>query len=81
MRKVSAAVANREFSKILREVAAGETVIVTSRGKPVAEIAPVCQAVETGEAERRQRHRAFLDELSTRPTMNFPRLTRDEFYE
>lgn len=79
MRKVSAAVANREFSKILREVANGETVIVTSRGKPVAEIrSPIATAMSD---ERADKHRQFIEELRKRPAMNFPRLTRDDFYE
>jgi prevent-host-death family protein len=40
MKTVTAAEANRRFSKILREVRAGETVLVTSHGEPVATIAP-----------------------------------------
>jgi prevent-host-death family protein len=40
MKTVSAAEANRQFSRILREVRAGETVLVTSRGEPVAKIVP-----------------------------------------
>ena len=43
MRLVSAANANRAFSKILHEVREGETVMVTSHGKPVAVIGPVSQ--------------------------------------
>lgn len=34
MRNVSAADANRHFSRLLRDVQAGETVTVTSRGFP-----------------------------------------------
>ena len=41
MRRVTAADANRHFSKILREVRAGESVTVTSRGTEVAMIVPV----------------------------------------
>ncbi|MBU3694047.1 MAG: type II toxin-antitoxin system Phd/YefM family antitoxin [Rhodocyclaceae bacterium] len=36
MSTVSAADANRHFSRLLREVAAGEPVTIVSRGKPVA---------------------------------------------
>ena len=36
MKTVTAAEANRQFSTGLREVAHGESVLVTSRGKPVA---------------------------------------------
>ncbi len=44
MRNVSAADANRHFSRILREVQSGELVTITSRGQPVATIAPVDRA-------------------------------------
>lgn len=37
MRQVSAADADREFLRILREVREGETFTVTSRGEPVYE--------------------------------------------
>ena len=40
MKTVSAANANRHFSKILRDVRAGETVLITSRGEPVGQIQP-----------------------------------------
>ena len=41
MTTISAAEANRHFSQVLRQVARGETLIVTSRGKPMATIAPI----------------------------------------
>ena len=40
-RAVSASEANQHFSEILREVAQGGSVTVTSRGRPVARIVPV----------------------------------------
>ena len=40
MRSFSAAEANRKFSKLLRQVREGKTVVVTSRGEAVAIIAP-----------------------------------------
>jgi prevent-host-death family protein len=81
-RTYSAAEANRNFSKILREVAAGERVIVTSRGKPVAEIGPSTENHDTEAGQEKQRDfERFLDELRARPVMNLPRATRDEMYE
>ena len=41
MKTFTAAEANRQFSAVLREVASGQRVMVTSRGKPVATIEPV----------------------------------------
>ena len=40
MKTVNAAEANRQFSTLLRAVAQGQTVLVTSRGKPVATLSP-----------------------------------------
>jgi len=41
MRSVTASDANRNFSGLLRDVASGESIIIVSRGKPVAKISPV----------------------------------------
>jgi len=49
MRSVSAADANREFSKILRAVREGETITVTSRGEPVAVISPISELRRSGQ--------------------------------
>ena len=40
MKTVSAADANRHFSALLREVSRGNRITVTSRGRPIAVIAP-----------------------------------------
>lgn len=40
MRTVTAREANQSFSKLLAQVEAGETVVVTKHGKPVAELRP-----------------------------------------
>jgi prevent-host-death family protein len=37
---ITATEANQNLSRVLREVAAGTTFSVTSRGKPIAEISP-----------------------------------------
>ena len=44
MKTVTAAAANRQFSSMLREVAQGGRVLVTSCGKPVATLEPVRRA-------------------------------------
>lgn len=43
-RIISSADANREFASILREAEKGETVVITRRNKPVAQLAPVTNA-------------------------------------
>jgi len=45
-RFVSAAEANRQFSEILGQASAGETVVITRRGQPVAQLVPIDRSVE-----------------------------------
>ena len=42
---VSAAAANRDFSKLLRGVSAGRSYVITSHGRPVANLIPVSYRV------------------------------------
>jgi prevent-host-death family protein len=79
MRTVSAADANRHFSKILRAAAEGETIVVTSHGTPVATIAPV-QPMAGGE-RRRAARLALLERLAADPVEPSGRVTRDDMYE
>jgi prevent-host-death family protein len=54
MKIVTAAEANRQFSAVLRDVAGGASVLVTSRGKPVATIEPArAPAAGASPAKRR----------------------------
>jgi prevent-host-death family protein len=80
VKTVSAAQANREFSKLMQIAEAGEEVVVTSRGKPKVKIVRADEA--NSEMERRQK--AF-DELTRRldsqTARNLPRATRDDMYE
>jgi prevent-host-death family protein len=41
MRTVSAREANQAFSKLLQAVVEGEEVVITRRGKPVAQLTPI----------------------------------------
>ncbi len=80
MRTITSADANRYFSKLLREVKAGETVVVTSRGEPVATIAPVKD--ETAERARRDAAlEALLTRLRSQPALNLGKFNRDELYD
>ena len=74
---ISAADANRNFSKLLREVREGKSYVVTSHGRPVARIAPVTeQPSSTAKA-------ALLAHLAARPVRRRPigRWKRDELYD
>ncbi len=76
MTTISAAEANRHFSQVLRQVARGETLIVTSRGKPMATIAPI-----TPQAGRTLAKRQLLARLTNQPPTGERSWTRAELYE
>lgn len=57
---VSAAEANRSFSKLLRAAKAGTRVTITSHGEPVAELGPVSQTAHDA-AERERRHKLLAE--------------------
>ena len=76
-KSISAAEANRNFSRVLDGVRQGRSFVVTSHGKPVAKIEP---AETTSRAEIAAR-RSLLDRLRSQPVLNIGRWTRDELYE
>ena len=78
MKVVSAAEANRRFSALLRRVAQGERIVVTSRGNPVATLAPTPQRDKAREAARAR----LLARLKVQPASGVPRAwTREELYD
>ncbi|MBZ9959986.1 MULTISPECIES: type II toxin-antitoxin system prevent-host-death family antitoxin [unclassified Mesorhizobium] len=74
---VSAADANRRFSRILREVREGQSYLVTSHGRPVARIVPA----ERHEGVASRSRAALLSRLERQPVADAGRWTRDELYE
>ena len=78
MKTVTAAKANRQFSSMLREVAQGGRVLVTSRGKPVATLEPVRRVAtaRAGAAKRR-----LLLRLAAVTPMGARDWARDELYD
>jgi prevent-host-death family protein len=79
-RTITATDANREFSRVLNEVANGETYVVTARGKPLVRIVPV-DTDEANREARTQAMRAYLSDRSKRPVLNLGKVTRDDGYE
>ena len=79
MKTVSAAEANRSFSKLLGSVSKGEEFVITSRGRPVARLVPAIddEARDAREAARKQ----LFDYLRAQPVRNLPRVSRDEIYD
>jgi len=79
MKTVTASEANRQFSAVLRSVAQGERVTVTSRGVPVATIEPVRRQrkpARPGAAKRR-----LLDRLAAVHPTGARQWTRGELYD
>jgi prevent-host-death family protein len=78
---ISAAEANRHFSRVLREVREqGATYVVTSHGEPVARITP---PVEDAEAVKRREEawKKLLERLRRQPAMNSGPWSRDEAHD
>jgi prevent-host-death family protein len=82
---VTASEANRQFSKLLREVKKGNSVIVTNHGEAVAKVVPVDRkdvaARDRDAAARDRAWRALLKRLRQQKPMNAGSWTRDELYE
>ena len=74
---ISAADANRRFSELLRTVKMGQSVVVTSHGKPVARISPVVEDDRAAEGARS----ALFARLRKERVVNSGRWTRDELYD
>lgn len=49
MKSVALKEANQQFSQLVKEVEAGETLLITRRGKPIAKIVPVHEKPERDE--------------------------------
>lgn len=79
MKTVSARDANQSFSKLLAEVEAGEEVVITKRGVPVARVVPVRRPLE-GEA-RDAAYRRMIERMKAGVPMGGRRFTRDEMHE
>lgn len=76
---ISAAEANRQFSRVLREVREqGATYVVTSHGEPVARITP---PVEHAADEKELAKQRLLERLRSQPAMNSGPWSRDEAYD
>jgi prevent-host-death family protein len=79
VKTVSAREANQHFSRLLGEVASGEEVVITRRGRPVATLAPYRGRPMTPERE------AAIERMVAMMKKGFRlgglRATRDEMHE
>ncbi len=76
-RAVSAAEANRNFSRVLREVREGRSCIVTAHGKPVARIVPF----RNTDVVRLAARRVLFDRLRDQKGVDVGRWTRDDLHD
>jgi prevent-host-death family protein len=74
---ISAADANRSFSRVLREVRDGRAFTVTSHGRPIAKIVPIGADYTVTSAARA----ALFARLRSAPVQRVERWTRDDLYE
>lgn len=78
---VSAAEANRSFSRLLRGVREGRSYLVTAHGRPLARIIPANSGDEDALRMRRAARRALFARLEKQPATDIGKWTRDELYE
>lgn len=74
---ISAADANRSFSRLLQGVKKGHQYVVTSHGTPVARIIPA----RSDEARKAGARKALLSRLMQEPAVEVQSWTREELYE
>ena len=76
---ISAADANRNFSRLLREVKEGQSYVVTSHGRPVARIEPV--QAKPGKVGDSPAWQALMRRLRRQSPIDIGPWTRDELYD
>lgn len=76
-RRFTATEANQRFSELLRDVESGETVVVTSHGRPVARVVPFKDDLE----DQAKRIGDFLDYVKTLPPRVIGPWTREDLYD
>jgi prevent-host-death family protein len=78
---VSAAEANRAFSRLLRGVRAGRSYLVTAHGRPVARLVPASEGDQVGPEVRGAARRVLIERVLEQPATYIGRWSRDELYE
>ncbi len=76
MKTITASNANRGFSKLLREVSAGEEITILSRGKPVAKIT----SLNSEALQKKSMKNSLLSRLKAQKISGSRNWTRDELY-
>jgi prevent-host-death family protein len=78
---ISAAEANRSFSRLLRGVREGRSYVVTAHGRPIARLVPAAEGAVEERLVREAAWRALLERVAKQPVIDIGRWTREELYE
>lgn len=78
---VSAAEANRSFSRLLRGVRAGRSYLVTAHGRPVARLVPASEGDRDERDLRDAARRILLERVLEQPAIDIGHWSRDELYQ
>ena len=79
MKTVTAREANQAFSKLLNEAASGTRVVITRRGKPVAEL--VAYRQPDSDPDRTARIDAMVEMMRRGVRIGYAPVSRDEMHE
>lgn len=74
---ITAAEANRNFSRCLREVREGASFVITSHGRPIARLTPIVAEDDAAEAARAR----LIARLRELPLAHLGTFTRDMAYD
>lgn len=80
MRTVPLMTANQQFSKLVREVEQGESVVITRRGRPVARLVPH-SADKTADPEWIAAYRRMVARMEEGVSLGGLKIVREELYD
>ena len=80
MRTVSLMTANQQFSRLIREVEAGEDVVITRRGRPIARLVPH-RADKAANPEWVAAYERMMELLEEGASLGGLRVRRDDLYD
>lgn len=80
MRSVSLMTANQEFSKLIREVERGESVLITRRGRPIAKLLPH-GADKTSDPVWTAAYRRMMRQLEEGASLGGLKIAREDVYD
>jgi prevent-host-death family protein len=83
VKTVTAAEANRRFSKLLQEARSGQSIEITSHGAAVARLVPAKDhhAESLRRASMEEARKRHFERLRAQPALNVGKMTREEIYE